>query len=326
MAGLATVRFIANLQLGAMPQESEMTTQIATAEFVLELGMPLLGRGGLNESALLKLIGDDRWQTLARLGGTPPSQIRDAFDNRLYATFCFVELALTPDQPLSAYDEDACLRFYRSELSHYSRVYLDGSYRLTNGGPFEIRCTNVFIYQLAGPQQLKMAQPENLSFESILELPTQPDSLNLCRAARDTGTFQPAHVTDFNLGERVVTYSLDPDRDANGAGLIYFANFVCFLDHAERVLLDLHQAPAILVDARSTYWRRIGYFGNAQATDQLDIRVRAKASFWQDRYLLLEFDYQVNRRSDGKMILISSARKSCRLDDASRLWIESLGR
>jgi probable biosynthetic protein (TIGR04098 family) len=302
----------------------KMDTEIATDELVLELGMPLLGRSGLNESALLKLIGDDRWRTLARIGGTAASQIHDAFDNRLYATFCFVELALTPDKPLSAYDEDDCLRFSRSELSHYSCVYLDGKYALQNGGPFEIRCTNVFIYQLAGPQQLKMAQPENVDMASISELPFQPDSLNLCRAARDTGTFLAGDASDLDLGSCEITYSLDPDRDANGAGLIYFANFVCFLDRAERALLSARKMPDHLVDARSTYWRRIGYFGNAAVTDQLQILVRASATVWCDRFLLLAFDYRCNRRSDGKMILVSSSRKSVELDDAGRDWIANL--
>ena len=286
--------------------------------------MPLLGRSGLNESALLKLIGHDRWETLSRVGGVPTSQIRDAFDNRLYATYCFVELALTPERPLSAYDENDFLSFSRSDLSHYSHVYLDGKYVLAEGGPFEIRCTNVFIYQLGGPQQLKMAEPENLSFDAMVELPEQPDSLGLCRAAKSAGTFQAFDLNDADLGSRLVTYVIDPDRDANGAGLIYFANFVVFLDCAERALLNDCRMPSQLIDARSTYWRRIGYFGNAQVTDQLQIKITGRVGVLQDSHLLLSFDYLVNRVSDGKMILVSSSRKSAKLDDAGREWIKSL--
>jgi probable biosynthetic protein (TIGR04098 family) len=301
-----------------------MGTQVAAECFTLDLGMPLLGRSGLNENALLKLVGDDRWQMISRLGGVRTSQIRDAFDNRLYATYCFVELALAPDRPLSSYDENDLLEFSRGDLNHYSRVYLDGKYALTIGGPFQIRCTNVFIYQLAGPQQLKMAQPENLSFDGMPELPEQPDSLGLCRAAKIAGTFQAGDFDGVDLGTREVVYTIDPDRDANGAGLIYFANFVCFLDIAERALLSDHKLPSDLIDARSTYWRRIGYFGNAQVTDQLQIRINGRASISHDSHLLLAFDYRVNRASDGKMILVSSSRKSAKLDDAGREWIGSL--
>jgi probable biosynthetic protein (TIGR04098 family) len=301
-----------------------METQVAAENLTLELGMPMLGRSGLYENALLKLIGHDRWETIARLGGVPTSQIRDAFDNRLYATFCYVELALAPDRPLSSYDENNLLEFSRGELNHYSRVYLDGKYVLANGGPFEIRCTNVFIYQLAGPQQLKMAQPDNLNFDGMTELPEQPDSLGLCRAAKAAGTFQADDFDGVDLGTRLVTYTIDPDRDANGAGLIYFANFVCFLDIAERALLKDCQLPIDAVEARSTYSRRIGYFGNAQVTDQLQIQISAKAGLLNDSHLLLSFDYRVNRASDGKMILVSSSRKSSKLDDAGREWFANL--
>lgn len=298
-----------------------METQIAD-RLSLELGMPLLGRSGLNESALLKLIGDDRWQMLSRLGNVRTSQIRDAFDNRLYATYCFVELALSPEKPLSAYDENDVLHFSRSPLSHYARVYLDGKYELTEGGPFEIRCTNVFIYQLAGPQQLKMAQPDNMDFNEISELPEQPDSLNLCRTAKNDGTFQTADVGDIDLGSQEITYAIDADRDANGAGLIYFANFVCFLDLAERAFLRDLQMPNPLIDARSTYWRRLGYFGNAEVTDKLQIQIRAKAGVTHN-HLLLSFDYRVHRASDGKMILVSSAHKSAKLDAAATDWFDT---
>jgi len=301
-----------------------MGTQVAAEHFTLELGMPLLGRSGLNESALLKLIGHDRWETLARMGGVSTSQIRDAFDNRLYATYCFVELALTPERALSAYDENDVLNFSRSDLSHYSRVYLDGKYVLADGGPFEIRCTNVFIYQLGGPQQLKMSQPENLNFDAMLELPEQPDSLGLCRAAKSEGTFQTFDSNHADLGSRLVTYGIDADRDANGAGLIYFANFVCFLDCAERALLNDCRTPSHLIDARSTYWRRLGYFGNAQVTDQLQIQITGRVGVLHDSHLLFSFDYLVNRVSDGKMILVSSSRKSAELDDAGREWINQL--
>jgi probable biosynthetic protein (TIGR04098 family) len=291
-------------------------------EVALELGMPHLGRSGLNESSLLKWIGHDRWKMFEQVSGVPTHEIRDAFENRLYATYCFVELALSPERPLSFYDENDWLHFSR-DLSHYGRIYLDGQYRLTSGGPFTVRCTNVFIYQLAGPQQLKMAQPENCDFSRIAELRSQPDSLELCRAAKTEGTFHAPIANDGSLGSRVVNYPLDPDRDSNGAGLIYFANFVCFLDFAERALLVDRGAPVDLIDARSTFWRRTGYFGNAQADDHLAITITGGAEI-SDSRVILAFDYRVSRLSDGKLILVATARKSAALTSAAQSWIEQL--
>lgn len=307
-----------------MAIQLETMIQASTAEsFTLKLGMPHLGRAGLNENALLKSIGHDRWQMLEQMGGVRTHELRDAFDNRLYATYCFVELALSPDRPLSYYNENDRLCFSR-DLSHYGRIYLDGRYRLINGGPFEVRCTNVFIYQLAGPQQLKMSQPENCDFDRILELPSQPDSLDICRAAKVEGTFQGPDSNPGNLGSRDVKYQLDPDRDANGAGLIYFANFVCYLDFAERALLDDVEAPEDMVDARSTYWRRLGYFGNAKATDLLRIMIQGGVRVLDNSCVSFAFDYQVFRASDCKLILLSSSRKLAALNDAAQAWIDTL--
>src|ERR1700758_4014011 len=226
------------------------------SDLSLELGMPHLGRNNLNENALFKTIGHDRWRMIEKAGRVKTADIRDQESNRLYATFYFVELALTPERPLSFYGENQALHF-RSNLSHYEHVYLDGCYALTTGGPFNIRASNVFIYQTAGPSKLAIAPPANMCFDGIQELKSQPDSLELCRVAKKTGTFCDVMNQHLPLGCRAVTYQVDADRDVNGAGLIYFANFICFLDYAERELLGEIDMPEKLLDARSTYWRRI---------------------------------------------------------------------
>jgi probable biosynthetic protein (TIGR04098 family) len=316
-----TTHIITKRRSERMSEVQPVSSEISLGDYCVELGMPHLGRSGLNESSLLKAIGHDRWQTLERLTSVRTSDIRDAFDNRLYATFCFVEIMLSAERPLSAYDENDRLAFSR-DLSHYSRIYLDGSYQLRERGPFAMRCTNVFIYQLGGPQQLKMSQPENCDFDRITELPAQPDSLTMCRAAKEAGTFQPLEPGGLDLGSVDVHYPLDADRDANGAGLIYFANFVCFLDFAERALLKRHNAPEDLIDARSTYWRRIGYFGNAQVTDTLKISILGRAHLDETR-LRMGFDYRIYRASDEKLILVSSSRKSANLTPQGRTWFEA---
>ena len=71
-----------------------------------ELGMPLLGRCNLSENALLKVIGNDRWKQIQELGGVKTSLIRDDAGSRLYATFYFIEINLTPERPLSSFGEN----------------------------------------------------------------------------------------------------------------------------------------------------------------------------------------------------------------------------
>jgi probable biosynthetic protein (TIGR04098 family) len=287
-----------------------------TSEFTFELGMPHLGRNNLSESALFKAIGNDRWKQIQTAGKVPTALIQDDAGSRLYATFFFLEVNYTPEHPLAAHGENETIQF-STDLSHYGQVYLDGRHCLTAAPEFWVRSSNVFIYQERGPSKLSMSIPANMDFSEIPELPTQPDSLTLCRLARSRGSFFDPEPDDVDVfaGEREFVYRLDADRDLNGAGLVYFANFISFLDVAERgVLANLeHEIPPTVLDARSTYRRRVGYYGNAQSTDSLKIRVktrmRALPSAQHGRVIDMGFDYRITRASDEKEILISSARK-----------------
>jgi probable biosynthetic protein (TIGR04098 family) len=179
-----------------------------------------------------------------------------------------------------------------------------------------------------------MSIPANMDFSRIPELPTQPDSLTLCRLARTNGAFFEREADDVDVfeGVREFEYQLDADRDMNGAGLVYFANFIAFLDRAERgVLTNLaHPIPASVLDARSTYHRRIGYFGNAQATDTLKVQVRSRMralpSARHGRLIDLAFDYRLRRSSDDKEIVISSCRKVSPMEPGSpdEAWFEEM--
>jgi probable biosynthetic protein (TIGR04098 family) len=293
-------------------------------ELSLELGMPHLGRNNLSESALFKTIGHDRWSQLQTLGGLPTSMIFDDAGARLYATFFFLEVHLSPDNPLSAYGENEKLTLV-SDLSHYEKVYLDGRH-VINGCPERwIRSSNVFIYQERGPSKLSLSVPATMDFSQIRALDEQPDSLTLCRQARAAGCFWDAEPDDVALfeGKKEYVYKIDIDRDLNGAGLVYFANFISFLDVAEREVLSglPDPVPADLLDLRSTYRRRVGYFGNAQSTDRLHIFVSARIRVLPgpngSRLLDLGMDYRIRRSSDNKEILISSCRKVASLEPES---------
>jgi probable biosynthetic protein (TIGR04098 family) len=295
--------------------ELQSAPESTTSQFSLELGMPHLGRNNLSENALFKAIGHDRWKRIQELGGTPSALIHDEVGSRLYATFFFLEIDLPRELPLSSFGENSTIEFI-SNLSHFNKVYLDGRYVLADRPDCSIRASNVFIYQERGPSKLSLAVPVNMSFAAIPELPSAPDSLAQCRQAKSKGAFfepQPGDVPLF-AGERELAYRIDPDRDLNGAGLIYFANFICFLDMAERHVLNTlnHPVPPELLDARSTHSRRIGYFGNTQSNDSLHIFVRARGQLVRtDSRMSFDFgfDFRIRRSCDNKEILVSSCRK-----------------
>jgi probable biosynthetic protein (TIGR04098 family) len=73
-----------------------------------------------------------------------------------------------------------------------------------------------------------------------------------------------------------VIHAIDIDRDTNGAGIVYFANYVAFMNRAERETIDpMPPAPAAGPTAvRVIQQRRIAYFGNASTSDRIHTRVR----------------------------------------------------
>lgn len=292
--------------------------------FDLELGMPHLGRNNLSESMLFKEIGHHRWKTIEMLAGSPSSGWIDSHGARLYATFYFVEIRCPPERPLSWYGENQVLRF-ENDLAHYGRTQLDGHYRLEGERGLRLRACNVFVVQDNGPSKLRIAPPQNLDYSQIQALATQPDARQICRRARERGAFFEAEEGDVSLfdGIRTFHYQLDPDRDLNGAGLVYFANFIAFLDLAERRILGEGDSalPEEILDLRSTHRRMIGYYGNARSSDSLAIQIRARARVTGEpageRLLDIGFDYTVTRKSDGRLIVVSSARKVAPLTEGS---------
>ncbi|HLL77068.1 MAG TPA: LnmK family bifunctional acyltransferase/decarboxylase [Pyrinomonadaceae bacterium] len=302
--------------------------------FTLEIGMPHLGRHNLSESALFKAVGHDRWMQIEERGGTPTSLIRDEAGARLYATFFYLELNFPPQRPLAAYRENDAMRF-RTTLAHHARCYLDGRHTLDPDGGAWVRSSNAFTYPEGGPSKLAISPPANVDFAAIPELPEAAEPLDLCRRARARGVFFDPEPGDAELfaGEREFAYEIDADRDLNGAGLVYFANFISFLDLAERRLLSAppRPVPAPLLDARSTYRRRIGYYGNARADDRFLIRVRAAARMIEGApgvpLLDLALHHAVTRSSDGKQIVISSCRKVSRVGGEAGVadWLRGAG-
>ena len=102
---------------------------------------------------------------------------------------------------------------------------------------------------------------------------------------------------------------INPDRDVNGVGLIYFANYVSFMDLAERATLEEFGGySATDLDGRTTLRRRIGYYGNAQRHDTLEIDVEAFRLATRPDHLLL--NHRIRRPADGRLIAVSTVEKA----------------
>ena len=91
---------------------------------------------------------------------------------------------------------------------------------------------------------MRVAPPANADFSAIPPLPNDENPYHLARAAKETGSlgliedgWPPiGHAFEF-------LYELDADRDTNGAGLVYFVDYVTVMERAERAMAEDGQLP-----------------------------------------------------------------------------------
>ncbi|MFM7141751.1 MAG: LnmK family bifunctional acyltransferase/decarboxylase, partial [Alphaproteobacteria bacterium] len=220
---------------------------------------------------------------------------------------------------LAAFGPDDRLEIV-SEVGRFGRSMMDGWHRLRRlddpageladpalPGPF-LRLSNVLVALGGGADDLRIATPANADIERLPTLPAEPDSYKTVKLARAAGRFvdPPAGAEPLWEGSRRVDYEINPDRVVNGVGLLYFANFVVFTDFAERRLLHADERfSRFKIDRRVTVSRRIGYYGNAQPYDRLEIETEA----WRLPGGNLLFAHRVFRASDGRLIAVSSVEK-----------------
>jgi probable biosynthetic protein (TIGR04098 family) len=305
----------------------------------LEIGMPLTGRNNLAEGPLLQRLGDLRWGHISHLCGVPSKQILDAEGHRLYPTFFYVETAFPRTRPMASFGENDRLKV-ASDLQRFGASMLDGTFYLlpedypessslsfdrvdtaVAAGMPAVRFSNIFVMQFSGAEWLKKSRPANPGFERIREMPEAPNSYALVKQAEKAGYFSlpPAGFVPMTDGVMKRAYNLVPDRDLNGAGLVYFANYPLFLDVCEREVLAAADLPLTdeLIDRRTLVRRQSAYLNNASARDVLSVEIEA---FVENPFasqnpapemapIRLFINYNMYRQSDGRLMMVSTAEK-----------------
>jgi acyl carrier protein len=296
-----------------------------------EIGMPMTGRNNLGETPLLKLIGDLRWQHISLFSGVPSRLLSDDTGERLYATFFYVEVNFSEAQPMSTYGENDQIHIVSSLKSSGGSV-LDGNHWLLRGpvtdipkdlaqtGAPNFRTSNIFVKMLQGAQWLKKSKPCQPGMALVPALDSPPDSADWCRRADENNGFgaPPEGWLVLTPSPVEVFYDIVPDRDLNGAGLLYFANYPQILDIVERQVLEQHLdvpfEPAI-VDKRTLVKRQTAYLSNASQTDRLRVQITVAvedptaAGAGAKQPIRLWLNYVMWRCSDDRKMMVSTARK-----------------
>jgi probable biosynthetic protein (TIGR04098 family) len=178
------------------------------------------------------------------------------------------------------------------------------------------RLSNIFVKQFGGAEWLKKGRPAHPGFTRIPELVDPPDSYALTKEAERAGRFPIPDSTWVAMTDGAVIreYRLVPDRDLNGAGLVYFANYPMFLDICERDVLRSARVPLPdrIADCRTLVRRQSAYLNNAAAQDTLHIAMEPWLRVVERDGVLdlhLHVNYRMHRQSDNRLMMVSNADK-----------------
>jgi probable biosynthetic protein (TIGR04098 family) len=289
----------------------------------LTLGLPHTNHRGFSEPLLLQHAGHFQWTSIAAATGGPLSRLRTAAGGEVYAAFYYIEERFPADRPLDSFGLDDDVRFaiaLRSfkNIAVEGRIVFDRPDRLSDRAQVErwlapdavdvprpfIRFGNIFVTPVKGNSVLRVAPPASADFSGIVPLPNDDNPYHLTRAASEGRGLGVLDDRWAPIGSFTHHHQIDVDRDTNGAGLVYFANYATFMETAERLTLASLALPGDL----SLSLRRIGYYGKADVSDTIDVRVtvlrdpRNPAS--------LGFQYAIERHEDRQRICLSEAVKT----------------
>jgi probable biosynthetic protein (TIGR04098 family) len=266
--------------------------------------------------------GHYQWQSIASAIGRPLSELRTVSGGEVYAAFYYIEERIPEGTPIESFGLDATLRFSIA-LRAFKNIAVEGLVSfdradvLGDADPIQvqesgepahpfIRFGNIFITPVQGNSQLRVAPPANADFSTIPPLPNSDNPYHMSREARNTGSLgligntwrQNEETFDFG-------YEIDVDRDTNGAGLVYFANYVTFMEGAARAMFEARARPR---GAQSLSHRRTAYYGNADPHDTIQVRLSA----FEDprRSDRVGHRYSIERQQDGHLICLSEAIKT----------------
>ena len=300
--------------------------------YELVLGLPHTNYLGLAEHLLLMHAGHFQWTSIARAIGVPLSSLRTSRGKEVYATFYFIEERFPDEALLNRFRLDERVSFAvflrafkgiavegKIVFDHHDRLrdWLATAPALPSDDDIDrhpyIRFANIFITPEAGNSRLKVAAPVGAGFSGMPILPDEENPYHLCKLARETGSlgllsddWRGLDVrSDFEVG-----YAIDQERDTNGAGLVYFANYVGYMNTAEREAMRANSQRPFSdaeIAGRLVRRRRVAYYGNVSPTDRIRTRVRLFQAGQDGPNVGSQLE--IRREEDNQLICLSEAIK-----------------
>ena len=296
----------------------------AWRSYPLTIGLPQTNHRNFSETSLLMEAGHCFWQALGDAIGRPVSQLRAADGTPVYAVMYFVEERFPDDRTLGSFRLDDRLRFHvalraMGAMATEARVIFDREDRFAHGWDLDeegthpaVRFGSVFGGLQSRTRRLTPAAPVNADLSRLPALALEAYPSRLTREAQTSGRLGliDADWPSLDLdGPARATYRIDPDRDTNATGLVYFANFARMLEAAERIAIPRPSRQETFCSApireRQVLIRRIAYYGAPGSSDAIAIEV-ARCSV-PERPGVMALRYRLSREEDAQLIGLSEA-------------------
>jgi len=318
-------------------------------DFHFVVQMPHLAPGEkLSEVEFLKLLAAYQWEAIARALGRRPSKIVSDGGERLYGSVIDTELCFAEGYGQERLGEDAEIHVH-NRVRFFARKFVEGLFVIDDKpvAPSVLEkidqradlpacglswgcMTNAFIARAGENTRLKVFQPAGAEDLDLPELSTPPFGITEQGRVQASGEIQPLAPGETGgrplvaaRGEPIV-YTIVPESDLNGAGLVYFARYEAMMNYGERVFLMERLARPLTRDFvafLSTEHRKVFFFANASPSDSVEIhvsaRLQARSEFTQPAAstglrvpLKLLFRIDLYRSSDKMLMASSLVRKS----------------
>jgi len=300
--------------------------------YALTVGLPHTNHRNLAEARLLMEAGHAFWSALGEAIGTPVSRLRSAAGSSVYATIFFVEERYPAGRTLDTFLLDERLWLVVgirsvSRLSTEAAIAFDTQERLgQDADPDEswwamdapphplLRFGSLFAGPDPSTGQLKVAAPSSAELAGLSPLAAGGGVSPIARHGKDTGRLGviPDEWPSAGPAGAVETaYVIDPDRDTNATGLVYFANFVALAELGERLAVGALAGPdanrqAQAAKSRRVLWRRVAYYEQAAPSERVTIAASGFAP--AQRSPTLGLRVQISRERDGALLSLSESR------------------
>ena len=268
-------------------------------------------------------IGDWTWDAVGEACGTDVLRARDASGAPTYLSFYYYRVRgsrrfhlrtpafgdrLHVTSRLFGFGSESVLtlhRITRSPEAAAEPIEPKEFYEFADPDSLYVENFNRWVTRGAGGSNegLMRSSPTDFEHRHLPELPEEYSPRHAYGTARRALTFLD-HRTDRLEAELEVEYEVDPSRDLNGAGLLYFAAYFSIIDWALlRLWRSLGRDDRSFLD-RVVTDQQLCYLGNADAGRPLAVTLRK----WRLPDGPEAVDVVLRDRDTGRLLAVCSLR------------------